>query len=275
MAISQPAVPVQRKPGASSLRLSETVSKATSILNALAREPYDLSATEVAVALGLDRTTTYRLLETLCRDRVIVRDPQTRRYRLGVRVLDYANAFRDRLEVRHIALSHLLDLQHDFDLQPELGQSTMIAVLDDLDVVLVEMSGAAALRGDLTRRMRFPAYISASGRSMLAYLPAEDLEARLERTYAGGGVTGHLDRPTLVADLAVIRARGYAVSDRQVGPDNQALAVAVRTRNGNALAAIGIVVRPPTGPVEDLVEQYAPRLMLIAERISVALRYRG
>jgi len=146
----------------------------------------------------------------------------------------------------------------------------VIAVLDDLEVVLVEISGAGALRGELTRRMRFPAHISATGRSMLAHLAADDLDARLERIFAGtvsGGARP--GREALLTELHDIRMRGYAVSDREVGPHNRALAAAVRTRSGTPLAAVGIVVRPPSASVEELVERYAARIMLIAERIFI------
>ena len=46
---------------------------------------------------------------------------------------DSPRPVRDRLEVRHVALSHLLDLQQSLDLQPDLRRTTVVAVLDDLE----------------------------------------------------------------------------------------------------------------------------------------------
>ena len=62
------------------MRLSETVGKAVAILDALGHEPYDLTTSQVAAAVGLDRTTAYRLLETLVERRLLVRDPHSSRY---------------------------------------------------------------------------------------------------------------------------------------------------------------------------------------------------
>src|SRR3954454_23263839 len=151
---ANPALNGSARPG--SMRLSETVGKAIAILDALCQEPYDLTPSQVATEVGLDRTTAYRLLETLVEGRMLIRDPHTRRYRLGLKALDYANAVRDRLEVRHIALSHLIDLQQELDLQPDLRRTTLVPVLDDLESVLVEVLGVAAPRSDLTRRTRIP-----------------------------------------------------------------------------------------------------------------------
>ena len=258
------------------LRLSETVGKAISILDALGQEPYDLTTSEVASAVGLDRTTTYRLLETLSERRLVVRDSQSRRYRLGLRALDYANAVRDRLEVRHAALSHLVDLQHELDLKPNLYRCTVVAVLDDLEVVLVDTIGAAAPQRDLSRRTRIPAQISATGRCLLAYLEPGDLNARLDRIFASpASARGGHDRAWLVEEFEVIRERGFAVSDREVGAQTRALAAPVLSRSGVPLAAVGIVVDPATTSAEELVELYAARMVAIAERVSLALRYRG
>lgn len=135
-------LPFARWPFLSGAWLASHAARAAAVVDALGHEPYDLS--EVATAVGLDRTTAYRLLETLLEHRLVVRDPHTRRYRLGLHAIDYANAVRDRLEVRHAALSHLVDLQHELDLQPQLYRCTLVALLDDLEVVLVETIGAAA-----------------------------------------------------------------------------------------------------------------------------------
>ena len=278
-----PAKPPPQRPARQrSLRLSDTVGKAISILDALGHEPYDLTTSEVAAAVGLDRTTVYRLLETLAERRLVTRDPQTRRYRLGLRALDYANAVRDRLEVRHVALSHLVDLQHELDLQPNLCRCTLVALLDDLEVVLVETLGAAAPQTDLTRRARIPAHISATGRCLLAYLEPAELNARLDRMFANANANACAAptetaqrRKRLIQELAAIRQRGYALSDRQVGSNTRALAAPVRARSGAPLAAVGIVVDPAKMSLAELVERYAGRMVSIAERISLALRYRG
>ncbi|HEY0581574.1 MAG TPA: helix-turn-helix domain-containing protein, partial [Chloroflexota bacterium] len=100
-------------------KLSGTVGKAFQILDRLSVSPTDLAPREVAQQTGLDRTTVYRLLETLVQVGVVARDPQSRRYRLGLRTLDYAFAVLDDLEVRHVALSHLIDLERELVLEPD------------------------------------------------------------------------------------------------------------------------------------------------------------
>lgn len=269
-------VPLDGPARSRTMRLSETVGKAIAILDTLGHEPYDLTTSEVAASVGLDRTTAYRLLETLVEGHLVLRDSQSRRYRLGLKALDYANAVRDRLEVRHIALSHLLDLQQSLDLQPDLRRTTVVAVLDDLEAVLVETLGVSAPRTGLTRRTRMPAQISATGRALLAHLESTDLETRLDRIYAArADGDGYHTREWVTKELRAIRERGYAVSDREVGDQTRALAAPVLARSGAPLAAVAIVVNPMTTSLEELVEKYASPITSIAERVSLALPYRA
>jgi IclR family pca regulon transcriptional regulator len=173
-------------------------------------------------------------------------------------------------------LSHLLELQQELDAQPALARATMVAVLDNIEVVLVEMLGISAPRTDLTRRTRIPAHISASGRCLLAHLETADLSRRLDAIYAQApSADGFHTREWVLNELAMIRERGYGVSDREVGSNTRALAAPVLARSGAPLAAVGIVVRPSTTTLEELVDLYAVRMVSIAERISVALRYRS
>lgn len=88
---------------ASGPKLSGTVRKAFQILDQLSGNQAELAPRDVARSTGLDRTTVYRLLETMTQIGIVARDQQTRRYRLGLRTLDYANATLDGLEVRHVA----------------------------------------------------------------------------------------------------------------------------------------------------------------------------
>jgi DNA-binding IclR family transcriptional regulator len=73
---------------ASGPKLSGTVRKAFQILDQLCGSQTELAPREVAQQTGLDRTTVYRLLETLVQIGVVARDVQSRRYRLGLRTLD-------------------------------------------------------------------------------------------------------------------------------------------------------------------------------------------
>jgi len=225
---------------------------------------------------AMDRTTVYRLLETLVEVGVVARDATTGRYRLGLRTLDYANAMLDTMEVRYVALSHLVELEREIILDPdEVECSIFVAVLDGPDVVLVEVGWTRSVFSRTRGRMRFPAYASAAGRCILAYMPdAERAELLTE---------AHLEPRTprtlttvaeVLSRLEQTRALGYDISDREVFSDLVAIAVPVLGRSGTALASIGVSSPASATTVDRVIERYSARLMTAAQRTGMALRYR-
>jgi DNA-binding IclR family transcriptional regulator len=257
-------------------RPSGTVGKAFRLLDELSHSPSELLPRELSQQTGLDRTTVYRLLETLLQIGVVARDASTGRYRLGLRTLDYASAALDTMEVRHVALSHLIELERDIILAPdEVECSIFVAVLDGLDVVLVEVGWTRSVFARTGGRMRFPAYASAAGRCILAYMPDAErqqflgerhLEPRTPRTLT--------TLSEILCRLEHIRTLGYDTSDREVFPDLVALAVPVLGRSGTALASIGLSA-PATGTsLERIIERYSNKLLVAAQRTGMALRYR-
>jgi DNA-binding IclR family transcriptional regulator len=255
---------------------SGTVRKAFQLLDELSRTGGELAARDLAQLTGLDRTTVYRLLETLTDIGVVAREPATARYRLGLRTLDYANGALDMLEVHRVALSHLVDLEREIILdRDELDCTIFVAVLDGPDVVLVEIGWTRSVFSRIGTRMRFPAYASAAGRCMLAYMPQAErerflshvpLEARTPRTLT--------TRQDIEQRLEQIRGIGYDISDREVFPDLVAVAVPVLGRAGTALASIGVSGPVISTSVETLVERFGNKLIVAAHRTGMALRRR-
>jgi len=61
------------------------------------------TVTDVAKAVGLPRTTAYRVLETLCASGYAVRDPADERYRLTIKVRSLSDGYDDEAWVRDVA----------------------------------------------------------------------------------------------------------------------------------------------------------------------------
>ena len=87
----------------------QSLDRGIQILMILA-ERSSASITELAEALDVDKSTASRLAETL-RQRDMVRvDPETKRFRLGFRILHLGEALKDNLNVIAIARPMLLAL---------------------------------------------------------------------------------------------------------------------------------------------------------------------
>jgi IclR family pca regulon transcriptional regulator len=252
-------------------RFSGSVGKAFQILTVFSVHRPELTASQIATATGLDPSTTHRFLTTLVDIGVLVRDAASRRYRLGLPLLDYAYILLNTLEIRRIALSHLHELHREVEGTLSLG------VRDGAEVVLVERSfGPWVPSGGFEIGQRLPMHASATGLAMLAFLAPSELDAVLQDLRLEPVTRHTLRSQAAVADrLAEIRRHGYATSDEELLVGLRSIAVPIMDEHGAAVAAISVARRTSvSGSIDELAAEFAPRLASVAERISAALGHR-
>ena len=137
-----------------------------------------LGVSELAREVGLSRSTAHRYIATLAALGYLDQDVVTRKYRLGLRVLDLGFAAINSMELRQISAPHLQRLSD------ETGHTVNMAILDGPDIVYVERCRSAQ-RGqreidlDLHVGSRLPAYCTSMGKVLLAHLPTDRRDALL------------------------------------------------------------------------------------------------
>ena len=70
----------------------------------------ELGTNEIARRSGMTPSTVSRQLGTLAAAELVERIPANGRYRLGIRLVQLANAVLSRLDVREVARPHLVSL---------------------------------------------------------------------------------------------------------------------------------------------------------------------
>jgi len=114
-----------------------------------------------------------------------------------------------------------------------------------------------------------PGHATALGKVLLAYgaasLPAGRLERPTEKTITG--------RAELQADLAAVRAQGYAITDSELEPGLVAVAAPVR-RDGGAVVAALSVSGPATRLTPATLPGVAAQCVAQADALSCVLGHR-
>ena len=116
---------------------------------------------------------------------------------------------------------------------------------------------------------RIPAYCSATGKALLAFLPRPDLERILDRTnLVQRGPRTVTDKKTLLAELEHVRRTGIAVNDEELESALRSIASPIRTRSGEVVAAVNVAI--PWSPVamSELVSRLGPTVQATANQIS-------
>jgi IclR family transcriptional regulator, KDG regulon repressor len=190
----------------------QVIERAVDILQVLADDSRELGAGEVAERLSLHKSTIHRLLMVLDRHRLIRRNCETGKYALGLRLFELGSRAVNGLRLREQAQRYLDHLSR------ETGETAHICVLDRGDMLSVaHADGPRTLRMPATVGRRSPAYCSAVGKAILAFLPESPIDEVLAR-YPLHAFTEKtlVTRAALFADLRQVRVRGYAVDNEEI-----------------------------------------------------------
>jgi Transcriptional regulator len=259
-----------------SAAFSVSLERGLRILSAFSGNCPVLGIADLARAVGLNKSTTYRYVATLTKLQYLQQDPETKKYFLGPRVVDLGFAAIDSMELTRVT-GPLLQALAD-----ETGFTVSMGLCDGPDVVYVDRRRSnrrSTLAMDLNLHIgsRLPAYCTSMGKVLLAHKDPATLRQILERTeMARRGPKTIINREQLMTALAKVRQNGVAVNDEELAPGLRSFAVPVRDRSGGVVAAVNIAVHLTVTPtsVETLAGRLEPPLRRTAAEISRRLGYR-
>lgn len=236
----------------------QTLARALSVIEAIA-EATSPGVTEVAARVGLNRTTTHRLVQTLKALGYVQPSPDGRGLQVGLKVLPLAARQLDGNVVRLAALPHLNRLA------TESGERTNLGVLFEGGVLYLAGVEKPSLPNIYSRFGKLaPVHSCSLGKAILAHMPEPEVRALL----AARPLTRQTDRTRvalddILADHAATRAQGYAVDDGEHLPGVVCLAAVVRDSRAAPVAAISV-----SGSNRTAILALAPRVREAAEIIS-------
>ena len=216
------------------------------VLRFLASQPDPVSLDRLAAAVGLPRSTAYHLMAAMEAEGFVTHLPDEHRYGLGVAAFEVGSGYSRQAPLQRIARRPLAALAD------ALGQSAHLAVLHGRDVLYVleeRAPGRPPLVTDVG--VRLPAHLTASGRAILAHLPAAQVRALYpdRSAFVDRHGLGPSSLSALRSLLAETRQRGYAVEEGEVTPGFASVAAAVLDHNEHPVA--GVAVTYPANPASD------------------------
>lgn len=216
--------------------------QALRILRLLARRPGPMPAAAIATELGLPRSSTYHLLAVLGGQGFVTHLPEERAYGLGVTAFEVGSAYLRQDPLERLARPLL----------SRLVRAVPVAVAGHLGILhgretlyLLKESGPGAPTLVTEVGVRLPAHLTASGRALLAALPAAQVRALFPSRAAFVDRTGHgpSSLPELRAVLADERRQGWSAEDGEISEGYASVAAAATDHAGRPIAAIGLTFR--------------------------------
>ena len=117
------------------MNLLSSVKKSLEVLQVFSGDRLEMSVTEISKVLNSHKSSISRILITLASEGFVEKNPQTNKYRLGLKLLELASLVTQRYDLREHAGPHMEELAQ------RLGEIIHLALLDGNEIVYLEKKG--------------------------------------------------------------------------------------------------------------------------------------
>ena len=245
--------------------------RALVILDLLSKNPVGLTRNEIAASSGCSTTMVYRIVMTLADNGFLFRDEVSGRYRLSSKLLDIGVAGADEYSLAHVAWPEMTALRDATNLTVMLGCLNG----DSEGVVLESAESRAMARFAVQKGLRVPSLHVGGWKCVLAYWPADRLNAYLDQT-TFTRLTPHTptSRATVLAALKEVRRLGYATDEAEMTEGNHCVVAPIFDRKGLPVGPLCLSGLSMQLPVSDF-KKCGRQVREAADRISAKLGWSG
>lgn len=240
-----------------------SVDKAFKVLDVFVRCGHSLSLTALASELGVDKSTAQRFSYTLEHLGYLKRNPATKHFELGIKVLDLGYGFLYSNTLLKSAMPYLMHLSR------ETEETINITMRDGVEIVFVSRFMSRHLfNTDVTVGTRMPVYCTAPGIAILSKLPRAEAIKLLEqcdRQKITENTTWEIG--ALKEKLEISDARGYATAFEEVYLDDISISAPIFDASF-PVAAVTISVSRVRFTPEEAEARFAPLVVAAARSIS-------
>jgi DNA-binding IclR family transcriptional regulator len=218
-------------------RIVQGVETSCRVLEAL-RELDGAGVTEVAERVGVSKATAHGHLSTLYEHEFVVRDGDD--YRVSLRFVDFGEHAKQGVEIHEVAAGEVEKLAE------RTGEVAQYMVEEHgRGVYLHKARGEEAVQTASYTGVRKHLHCTALGKAILAHLPAERIDAIVDRHGLPAMTAATItDRDDLFDAVERIRERGVAFDDEEVFQGLRCVAAPITAQDGDPYGAISV-----SGPV--------------------------
>ena len=239
----------------------QSVERAFEILEVIAKHGGELSLSEIAVGTQMPAASIHRLIRTLVTLGYVRQEP-SRRYGLAVGLIRLGDGAAKRLGTwARPVLAGLVE---------KIGETANLAILEGSHALYVAQApGRHSMRMFTEVGARVHLHSTAVGKALLAQLTDDEASKILELS-GMPALTDHTitDSEVLQHDLAVTRARGYAIDEGE--QETGVSCVAVPVPGAPVLTSISFSAPTPR-LTPDVIRRAAPALLEAAETLTTRL----
>lgn len=246
-----------------------SVKNALRILKSFSMDEPEKKISEISVSLGLNKSTVSRTMATLASEGFVYKDPESKKYRLGLSILSLSGIVNSNMDVYRESQPILNKLVEN------IGETAHISVLDNLEVVYLQ-------KVDCNHPVRFlthvgrrnPPYCTSSGKVLLAYSDENDINKVIDKGLQKFSKNTITNAQKLRTHLNQVKENGFSSSIEELLEGVVSIAAPIYDYKGKVFASLSVV-----GPKQRIqshkIQGYAKKVVSAATEISIRMGYRG
>lgn len=236
------------------------------VLEIIADSESAVSLSEIAKHLNTSKTTATRICYTLSELQLLQRN-ENNRYRLTPNILKFGYGALRAMGWRNIAKFYIEKLSN------EIQETISLTVLDETEVMfLLRIRHGDFFPFDAGIGSKLPAHCAATGKAILAFLPADKRQLILDKMNFRSLTVHSVKSPELfLKELEDTKQKRYALNYEEVSIGVCGVAAPIIDPKGTAIASVSISTATSRYSRSDLETKLAPCVVRVADQISQAL----
>lgn len=228
----------------------------------------ELGITEISQKTKLNKSTAFGLINTMESIGFLTQNPQTKRYRLGIKLFTFGSLVERRMDIRNEAHPYCEKLSEKYNATVHLAEyyDKSLIYIDK-----VNNQSSAIVYSYLGRNA--PLYCTGVGKSILAFLPEEEVDNYINSTELEAFTPYTIiSKEKLYNALYEIKRTGYAVDDQEIEEGLRCVAAPIFNYSHMPIAAISISNTISRIAIED-VPFIGKEIIDVTDKISKQMGY--
>jgi len=244
----------------------QSVKRALYILERLSNIKEGIGASELAREMGVNRSTVFRLMETLMDEGFVRQDEKTKRYHLTMKVFSLGNELLEHMNI----VTQSRDILER--LQQITGHTIHLAIRDMNEVVYIDKiisNSPIQMYSKIGRRA--PLYCTGLGKAILPCMSDKEIEEYLKSVKLIKHTPNTIaDAENLKKELEKIRTKGYSLDLEEHESGIRCVGAPIFDYSNQVIGSISVATIVITLNDKD-VEDFAPLVVDAANEISKRL----
>lgn len=238
--------------------INQSVQRAIRIMHLFSAKENELSLTEISRKTGIHKSIVFRILATLESEGWLIKNPETSKYMLGVRLLSLSGVVLGELSIRKIALPVMEELSE------KTGETVVLTMSSNGGAICIEkIDSDSSVRITTQVGRHYPLHAGATGLAVLMGMPDNQIKEVLNREPLEKITNKTITDPELIFEMVKeAKKDGYIISVGTVDPG--VVAIGIPLNFPQQYVYLGISV---TGPKYRLNEK---KLQFVIEELKNA-----